>query len=240
MLDAVLHVLGAKLGNPIFKFRIKKESYSYSKNIQKILHWYFNNHQKLDSDIKSGLHMGQLFQFIEKTAEVNGEILELGVFRGGTSICMAKFLEKINSNRNVISCDTFSGFPYDDKHGSDIFVKAQSYMKNNTYSSVKEKCTSFGMENRIKLIEGAFEDTLYQKLSDERFSFVFSDSDLYDSTKFSLEFLKTRMCKGGIIVFHNYGETEFGIWGETRAVDEFCQENKMNLNTDKSLPYIKF
>ena len=92
----------------------------------------------------------------------------------------------------------------------------------------------------IKLIEGAFEDTLYQKLSNEAFSFVFSDSDLYNSTKFSLDFLKTRMCNGGIIAFHNYGEFELGVWGETKAVDEFCQENKIKLNTDKSLPYIKF
>ena len=239
MLDNVLHMMGAKLGNPIFKFRLKKASHNYSKNIQETLGWYSDNHQRLDADIKSGLDMGQLFQFIEETGE-NGEVLELGVFRGGTSICMAKFLEKINSNRNVISCDTFSGFPYDDKHGNDIFKKSQSYMKNNSYSLVKDKCKSFGVEKRIKLIEGTFEDTLYQKLSNETFSFVFSDSDLYNSTKFSLDFLKTRMCNGGIIAFHNYGKFELGVWGETKAVDEFCQENKMKLNTDKSLPYIKF
>ena len=48
------------------------------------------------------------------------------------------------------------------------------------------------------------------------------------------------MCDGGIITFHNYGESNLGVWGETDAVDEFCHENNMKLHTEKSLPYLKF
>ena len=107
-------------------------------------------------------------------------------------------------------------------------------------NSVNKKYKIFGVENYIEAVEGSFEDTLYQKLADIKFSFVFSDSDLHKSTLFSLEFLKTRMCLGGIIAFHNYGKSELGTWGETEAVDEFCKKNKMKLNTEKSVPYLKF
>ena len=51
------------------------------------------------------------------------------------------------------------------------------------------------------------------------------------------------MYEGGIITFHNYGKTKMNPnsqWGETDAVDEFCKKNKMKLNTEKSIPYLKF
>ena len=177
-------------------------------------------------------------------------ILELGVFRGGTTTCFAKFLKAIDSKRKIFACDTFSGFPYDDRIGrkkvgkdnssNEMYDRNKSGLEKTNYDYVKTKYKKFGVENYIEAIKGGFEDTLYQKLSDIKFSFVFSDSDLYKSTSFSLEFLKTRMCERGIIAFHNYGKSEFGTWGETEAVDEFCQKNKMKLNTEKSIPYLKF
>ena len=250
----MIHFIGKRLGSPVFKYRTRKELRSYSKNIQNCLIWYSNNQQKLEDQIKSGKHMGQLLSFIEET-EINsstkdGPILELGVFRGGTTICFTKFLMMIDSKRKVFACDTFSGFPYDDIIGREKVSKESScnemYDRNKlglektNYDYVKMKYKRFEVENYIEVIEGRFEDTLYQKLADKKFSFVFSDSDLYKSTLFSLEFLKTRMCKEGIIAFHNYGKSKFGTWGETNAVDEFSQKNKMKLNTEKSIPYLKF
>jgi len=257
LLNRKISFFGKKLGRPVFKYRVYKDSKKYSKDIQNILNYYKNNVDNLEDEIKSGKHIGQLLSFIEET-EVNlstkdaplPPILELGVFRGGTTICFAKFLKVIDSKRKIFACDTFSGFPYDDRIGrekvgkdnsfNEMYDRTQLGLEKTNYDYVKMKYKKFGVENYIEAIKGGFEDTLYQKLSDIKFSFVFSDSDLYKSTSFSLEFLKTRMCERGIIAFHNYGKSEFGTWGETEAVDEFCQKNKMKLNTEKSIPYLKF
>jgi len=251
--ESLIHYIGNHLGNPIFKYRTKKESHSYSKNIQNCLNWYSNNQRQLEDEIKSGKHMGQLLSYIEET-EINldtkdGPILELGVFRGGTTTCLAKFLMMINSKRKIFACDTFSGFPYGDNVQNKLYGKLKQLSDSKFYVTaypktnvdyVNKKYKIFGVKNHIKIINGRFEDTLYHKLDDIKFSFVFSDSDLYKSTLFSLDFLKTRMCSGGIIAFHNYGKSEFGTWGEADAVDEFSQKNKIKLHTEKSIPYFKF
>ena len=257
MVNRKISFFGKKLGRPVFKYRVNRDSKKYSKWVQNFLNYYKNNVEDLEDGVKSGEHMGQLLSFIEET-EVNlsikdaspPSILELGVFRGGTTICFAKFLKMIDSKRKLFACDTFSGFPYDDIIGrekvskdnssNEMYDRSKLGLEKTNYDYVKMKYKRFEVENYVEVIEGRFEDTLYQKLADKKFSFVFSDSDLYKSTLFSLEFLKTRMCKEGIIAFHNYGKSEFGTWGETNAVDEFCQKNKMKLNTERSIPYLKF
>ena len=154
--ESLIHFVGKRLGSPIFKYRTRKELRSYSKNIQNCLIWYSNNQQKLEDEIKSGKHMGQLLSFIEET-EVNlsikdaspPSILELGVFRGGTTICFAKFLKMIDSKRKLFACDTFSGFPYDDvicreKANNDnscneLYDKNKSGLEKTSYDHVKMK-----------------------------------------------------------------------------------------------------
>ena len=242
--ESLIHFVGKRLGSPIFKYRTRKELRSYSKNIQNYLIWYSNNRQKLEDGMISGKHMGQLLEFIENTdkltlGDTTPSILELGVFRGGTTICFAQFLQNIKSKRMIYACDTFSGFPYADIR-DEQYDETNDELKKTDYDYVIKKYEEFGVANHITALKGSFEDTLCQKLDKMKFSFVLSDSDLYKSTQFSLEFLESRMCKGGIIAFHNYGDCKLGVWGETDAVDEFCHKNKMKLNTEKSIPYLKF
>ena len=177
--ESLIHYIGNHFGNPIFKHRTKKELRSYSKNIQNCLIWYLNNQRQLEDEIKSGKHMGQLLSYIEET-EINldtkdGPILELGVFRGGTTTCLAKFLMMINSKRKIFACDTFSGFPYEDNVQNKLYGKLKQLSDSKFYVSaypktnvdyVNKKYKIFGVKNHIEIINGRFEDTLYHKLDD--------------------------------------------------------------------------
>ena len=58
--------------------------------------------------------MGLLLDFIEITKDLEGDILELGTYKGGTTIMFAKLLQEFKSGKKVFACDTFTGFPYDD------------------------------------------------------------------------------------------------------------------------------
>ena len=92
---------------------------------------------------------------------------------------------------------------------------------------VLEKFKKFNVDDKIQLIEGLFEETLNQKLTDKKFSIVFIDCDIYDATKYCLEFAYPRLSKGGLIIFDDYetDKTKVPEWGETKAADDFCSEN---------------
>lgn len=226
--------------HPVFQLRVIKDARLFSKPIRKILSFYRKNIACLEDEIKSGLDMGTLLEFIHDTRNLEGDILELGTFRGGTSVIFAKFLQQIDSKKMVYCCDTFSGFPYNDSYSDTTTMNAHnSHFIKTSYNRVLQKFEKFGVSDKIMIVKGKFEDTLYNQLGDKRFSFVFSDSDLYDSTKFSLEFTYPRLVKCGIIAFHNYERRGPKIWGETRAVDEFCKTNKIKLETLKPVVYIK-
>src|SRR5579859_7993859 len=48
-----------------------------------------------------------LAQLVRQTAKVPGDILEVGVFQGGTGCLMAMTARRIGSNAQVFLCDTY-------------------------------------------------------------------------------------------------------------------------------------
>ena len=89
-----------------------------------------------------------------------------------------------------------------------------------------EKIKSYGLDDKIFLVKGMFEETLYQKLFERKYSLVFIDCDLYNSTKISLDYSLPRLVKHGIIAFDEYEseEKETPAYGETMAANEFCKK----------------
>ena len=58
------------------------------------LNFYIKNHYELQ-DLQDGRDMGHLLTFIKDNESVKGNILELGIYKGGTTIMIAHFLKKI-------------------------------------------------------------------------------------------------------------------------------------------------
>lgn len=59
----------------------------------------------------------------------------------------------------------------------------------------------------------------------EIFCFVNIDTDLYDSILSGLEFFYPKMCKGGVILIHDY--FSLGYIGVKKAVDTFANKNNL-------------
>ena len=57
-----------------------------------------------------------------------------------------------------------------------------------------------------------------------RFSLIHFDCDLYEPTKAALNFLWSRVSRGGVLIFDEYSIKDWP--GETKAVDEFLESNK--------------
>tara|TARA_B100000953_G_C17970732_1_gene406036 strand:+ start:133 stop:1005 length:873 start_codon:yes stop_codon:yes gene_type:complete len=234
--------------SPLTKFLLRLKIYAHTSDfepiIKKELLFFVKNQKELDARV-SAKKLGIILSLIRKTEEINGDIIELGVASGGTTVMMAHFLKQINSKRKIYAYDTFEGYPYEDKFSVNADDESKKLKGDDSFSLdfVRNKIKKFNMHDKITLVKGPFEDTLHLEATPKQFSFIFSDSGLYDSTKFSLDFVWVRLSKNGIILFDQYGggtsdQLKGGV-GETKAVDEFCAKEKLNLQLNPEPMLIK-
>ena len=211
------------------KLITKVISTQFEPSVRDELSFFVKHHSELEAE-QDGLDMGNVLTFIKETENLEGNILELGTYKCGTTIMMARFLKKIKSKRKVIGCDAFIGLPYEDKHS--LQKNAKGWLSDVTVEYVLEKIKKFEVDDKITIIKGLFEETLYKSLSEKKFSVVLIDCDVYDAAKFSLEFVYPRLVEGGIIMFDDYDRVDRKnpIWGETKAVDEYCSEHNIKVN----------
>lgn len=73
-------------------------------------HWQFNMLGIYNFNIPGSFQ--NLIQFIkENHNEIEGDIVEAGVYRGNSLLSIALFLKQLGSKKKVYGFDTFSGFP---------------------------------------------------------------------------------------------------------------------------------
>jgi len=214
----------------LFRLKTKIIAQNFDPIIRDELKWYNQVHYEIE-DSQESIDIANICKFLMDTEHIAGDILELGTERAGLAIIIAHFLKKIGSKKKIFGCDTFEGFPYDDKYSLDIHKKGLS--AGFEYEHIIKKIKQYEVDDKIILVKGMFEETLYQQLKEHKFSFVFVDCNLYDSTKFGLEFAYPRMPKNAIIAFDEYEHESKGIpyFGETKAANEFCKK----INTEIKL-----
>lgn len=217
-------------GNKILKIRYQNELHNFQPDIKKgILFGIFNSFMLEGiNDLKT---LGEYLNFIKLTENVDGDILELGTYKGSTTIIITNLLKIIKSKKIIYTCDAFIGLPTDDNFSSTKNAKGK--FSDTSYEKVMFKIKQFNFYEKIIVIKGLFEDTLNIKLNDKKFSFILLDCDTYDSTKNSIQFLWDHLSIGGVICFDDYErETTKNLptWGETKAVNEFCHINNLIIN----------
>lgn len=155
-----------------------------------------------------GANVGLLFDCLKRTASLEGDVAECGVWRGRTLIAMGLYLKQRRSTKTAWGFDSFEGFVGAVPHN----------FKDTSPDIVKEKLDIFSLSN-VRLIPGYFRES-FAVVKDRRFSFVHIDCDVYDSYQECLSFFYPRLVSGGIILFDEYNDPDWP--GATRAVDEFC------------------
>lgn len=133
-----------------------------------------------------------LFSAVKQTAKIPGDIAEVGVYQGGSSklICEAK------EARRLHLFDTFAGLP----SPKDIDAGFSAGEFACSLDSVRRYLAAYA---GVTFYPGLFPETTLP-VSNNKFSFVHVDVDLYDSTRSCLEFFYPRMSPGGVILSHDY------------------------------------
>jgi len=226
------------------KIRVAANASKFTKEITQEIQHAYENKKELESYINES-KLGFLLSIMEKTKNLEGDIIELGTYKGGTTVLLAKHLLKNNISKKIYTCDTFSGFPYADRFSAENVLqssgnsaKKADLFKDTSLEYVKTKFEKFEVSKKIIIVQGLFESTL-PTLTNHKFSLVMVDSDLYDSSKVAIEQIFPKMVKGGIMVFDDYDEEnkDSPKWGQTKAVDDFVRINKLTLFFDE-MPYI--
>ena len=187
------------------------------------------------------------FELFNKIKDLPGIIVELGVFNGTSLLSWAIFSETFLSTdryRKVYGFDSFEGlqdFSHEDGKNtqtsdSEKYVGGYSSKEDfaETFVQLFNEDAVIPNVNRVELIKGNIFDTIPPFLDDKpgfKISLLHLDLDLYKPTKFALDTLYSHVVKGGIIVFDEYGIPPWE--GETHAVDEFLESNKINKNVMK-------
>lgn len=172
--------------------------------------------------------MYELWSLVAETAKVGGDIVEIGVWRGGTGCMMAHREKLLGGVGMTYLCDTFQGV-----------VKAG--VGDSGYRGGEHRDTSIGVVEQLgrqlgvgetAILVGIFPEETGAQLRSERIRLLHIDVDVYQSALDCVDFLWDRLPSGAVIVFDDYGFV--GCEGVTRCVDELRQRSSLiylhNLN----------
>jgi len=162
----------------------------------------------------------ELWQLVSEVNKINGALIEVGVWRGGTGAIISKKAELCGIEDTIYLCDTFEGVVktdskkdpyYRDGEHKDTSVKI---VKNLIYKKLKLK--------NIKILKGAFPDETKELITDDNFRFCHIDVDVYNSAKDIVKWIWNRMSLGGIIIYDDYG------YEGCKGITEFVEEERNN------------
>lgn len=141
-----------------------------------------------------------LWTLLGEAHKVPGDIIEVGVWRGGTGYLLCERASQLGGKKQVWLCDTFTGV-----------VKTGD--KDSTYKGGEHAdADAIGVATFLNrrdlwnyvIAEGVFPDETGGILEETQFCFAHIDVDAYQSAKDSFEFIAPRMPPGGIVVFDDY------------------------------------
>jgi O-methyltransferase len=158
-----------------------------------------------------GLHrLDNLRRCIETlTADgIPGDLIETGVWRGGSSIFMRGVLKAHGiTDRTVWVADSFRGLPPPDPGRYPADAEGNWHVADHLAVSVDEVRENFRryglLDDQVNFVKGWFRDTL-PVLRDRAWALVRLDGDMYESTMDGLRNLYPGLSRGGFLVVDDY------------------------------------
>lgn len=167
------------------------------------------------------IHLYQSIEYLAKN-DIIGDVVEFGIFKGGTTVFIAKVLKHFGfHNTKIYGFDIFEGFPKS-KTIFDLYSNPKCEFKD--YDAVVDYCTS----HNIEVVKGDICDT-YKILQDKKLMLTFFDTDNYSPSRAAMDTCFQQTVKGGIFAFDHFVTEERFIYtiGERLAAKEFLKGKKV-------------
>ena len=160
---------------------------------------------------------------------VPGDVVECGVWRGGSMMAVARTLLELGERRGLHLFDTFAGMPPPGAHDRDLAGVAAadlmaaedpatgSVWARSPLDDVRRNVLSTGYpEGDVRFVVGRVEETVPRQ-APATIAILRLDTDWYESTRHELVHLFPRVAAGGVLIIDDYGHWQ----GARRAVDEY-------------------
>lgn len=174
-----------------------------------------------------------LVRAVEYTVRNNlaGSIVECGVWRGGSMMCIAHTLLRLGvSDRELYLFDTYDGMTepesvdrlHDGTAAKQILASSDKTRDDLywAYATLDEVQTNLGKtgypSEKLHFVKGRVEDTIPQQAPTD-IALLRLDTDWYSSTRHELIHLYPRLKGDGVLIIDDYGWWQ----GAKRAVDEY-------------------
>lgn len=155
----------------------------------------------------------ELWSLAKQACVIEGDILEVGVRRGGTGAILASAAPQ----KNIFLADTFTGVV---KAGSRDTRYTGGEHADTSVQLVKKLLADLNINNTT-LLQGIFPDETGD-LGPQKIALLHCDVDVYKSCRDVVEWAKPRLSHGSIIIFDDYGF--FGCEGVTSYCNELRSE----------------
>jgi O-methyltransferase len=178
--------------------------------------------ERVRADGRTYLHVDRLYtlwQAVMGMPPGATAAIEVGVFRGGSTMFIAEALRLRGLSMPVYACDTFAGHAVVDGTIDGRHEVGRQFLRVDA-ADVREY---LAVRPEVHVLAGDIHDTAAQIDPQHVFGVAHIDVDVYPPTRFCLERLAPRVVAGGMIVVDDYGFKTCP--GAKKAVDEFAAAN---------------
>lgn len=151
-----------------------------------------------------------------------GDFVELGVYKGHTTMFLAEYLEFGGRDKRWWLYDTFEGVPADQRDAGREGMSTSDYGAAFSFEEVRDRFAPFG---NIDVIQGRVPEVFAEACPD-RIAFLHIDLNNATAEVAALDALYERLSPGAVIVFDDFG------WASSHA--QFKAE--MDWFRDRGLP----
>ncbi|MBL8770413.1 MAG: class I SAM-dependent methyltransferase [Phenylobacterium sp.] len=138
---------------------------------------------------------------VAQARKVPGDLVELGVFKGHTTLFCAEYLDFAAWPKRWRLYDTFEGIPEDQLDAGWSDVNRRLYGDTFTFEEVRQR---FAHIPNIEVIKGRVPEILHERSPGDAISFLHIDMNNATAEIAALDVLFDRVSPGGVILFDDF------------------------------------
>lgn len=170
----------------------------------------------------------KIIEIARECLAVRGDFVELGCYKGDTSLLLAEVLKGYNDEfvensvekpvKKLWIYDSFEGLP--EKNSKDMSELGKEFREGElmvTKKEVKQRFLRAGLS--VPMIKKKWFSELTGEDVPSEVAFAFLDGDFYESIRDSIRLVEGKMTKNGTMIVHDYNNA--ALPGVMKAVDEW-------------------
>jgi O-methyltransferase len=167
---------------------------------------------------------------------IAGDVVELGCYKGLSSLEIVRTLRAAQSDKNVYLYDSFVGLP--PKVAKDASPAGMQFRAGELPASKAEVIQLFRKAGLpLPYIKKAWFSELKPSDLPEEICLAFLDGDFYESIVESLRLVWPKLVPGAVVIVDDYQNE--ALPGVQKAVDEWAKAHRTKLRIESSLAIIR-